>query len=280
MATNDTSLPAAERTKLLNESLDALVLARDAYNTDDARPPAGWEFVDSTTNKPELNVRGFFARVYRRRAGEVPPGGAKYAVAFRGTDSIDDLKDLFTDVDIALEKLPGQYRQGLAFVQRVCQENNISFSEMEFAGHSLGGYLAVATGAALGAGKIWTFNSPGPTEKIEDKLDKQIPGISKPPRNNLVQVRSTKDLVSEWQYDQGIIISVKTGGNDHSLDSLKQGIVDDIKHQPIKPVKDSNALTHVFNNVAGFLAQSRLVRKIFGVLQDNDRHRTPKPPCV
>ena len=81
-------------------------------------------------------------------------------------------------MDIALRKLPGQYRQGLAFVQKVCEEKNINVDEMEFIGHSLGGYLAITTSMALGVLKVYALNSAGPSEKIKDELEKQIPGIS------------------------------------------------------------------------------------------------------
>jgi hypothetical protein len=281
MGTNGTQISTAERTRLLNESLPAVVLAQDAYNTDDTKPPAGWRVVASTA-KPQPDINGFFARVYER-IGPVLPGEARYAVAFRGTNGIGDLKDLDADLDIAFRRLPGQYRQALAFIRNVCEKNNINPEEMMLTGHSLGGYLAVAVGTALGAHKMWAFNSPGPTQRIRNRLASEIPCISKPPGNNLVQVRSVDDLISKWQYDQGIIIGVKTAGDSHSLDNLRQGIIDEIAGrppQPAVPVKKFS-LARVFNAVSGVLARSKLAGAVIKRLMDNAPRfrRPPKPPA-
>ena len=68
MATNDTQLPAAEKTKLLKESLNVIVLAAvmSTISTTPRRSGGLGSYVASTTNKPEPKVHGFFARVYKR----------------------------------------------------------------------------------------------------------------------------------------------------------------------------------------------------------------------
>ncbi len=278
MVKDDTQISDAEKAKLLKQSLKSIVLAEDVYDTINGQPPNGLKLV-AAADPPEPHVGGFFARVYKK-TGIVAAGEQRYAVAFRGTDGLSDPRDLDADLEIAFKKLPGQYRQGLAFVERVCKENAIDPAKLEYTGHSLGGYLAITVGMSLGAKKIWTFNSPGPTEKIRDELSQEIPGISALPDSGLVQIRSSGDLISEWGYKEGTTIAVKTAASYHSLANLQEGIRAALHGQPpVSVITGKKWLSSVFNAVTKTLAQSGLAQAAIRKMVDNDHHRKqPKPP--
>lgn len=260
--------PAAQKIELLKQSENLIVLAEDAYDTAGTRGPAGWT-IRASADPPAPGEHGFFAKIYERE-GAVPAGAAQYAVAFRGTDSLRDIKDIESDADIALRKIPkAQYDQGLAFVQRFCRTQRINPAAMVFTGHSLGGYLAIAIGETLGAKRIWTFNSPGPTERMRDKFIHKIPGVSAAPGQGLVQIRSIYDLISEWGFKEGITIGVKTAGSAHALKSLWASVTATIQGKlPVDPVRKV-FLSGIFNAIASKLALSRHVHKEIARLFDN-----------
>ena len=257
----------AEKTKLLRQAEEIMDLAQDV-SSPDQDVPEGWKIlVDSSPN--EKNTAGFFARVYER-TDPFKEKESKYAVAFRGTYKLlSDPQDLNADLAIALGHLPDQYAQALTFVQSACKEQGLNPAEMEFVGYSLGGYLAKTVGATLNARKIWTFNSPGPTEEIRDYVEHLIPGISSPPGKRLVQMRSVYDLISRWGYNEGIILEVKTVGGPHSLVSLRQGINDAINGQalpPSTPEKGPLSLSSIFNAFSKKMSQSKVVNKIINII--------------
>ena len=234
--TNTSQVSGAEKVSLLQQSQQFEPLAANAEAEPTAAPPAGWTVVASTDPPKSADTYGLFAKIYER-TGPVLPGQTKYAIAFRGTDKFSDFSDMTSDADIALRRLPDQYWKGLEFVEQTCEKNNINPADVTFTGHSLGGYLARTIGITLGAKHIWTFNAPGPPDRIEQQLEHQIPGISAPAGNGLVQIRSADDLVSAWGYkNDGITISVNTAGSPHGLANLNQAITETIKNEPITPV--------------------------------------------
>jgi hypothetical protein len=259
----------AKRLELLKQASGIMALAADVYNVAGTEAPEGWRIV-AKADPPPGDGAGFYARVYER-IGPVPPGAAKYAVAFRGTKKISDIRDLKDDAEITLRRIPGQYEQGLAFVQRVCQENNINTAEMMFTGHSLGGYLAISVGETLGAKNIWAFDAPSPTQKTREKLLKKIPGVSGPAGDGLVHIRSIYDIIGKWGCDEGIIIGLKTSGFYHSLANLRQAVdaaISDGKPAEALVAPKKRSLSAVFNAISKRLATSRLanwtIRRLFG----------------
>ena len=230
--------------------------------------PEGWKILESSS--PDVTkTLGLFARIYER-TGPVQEGESKYMVAFRGTDKISDKHDLAADVQIGLRMLPHQYWQALAFVQKACKKNNISRSDIEFTGDSLGGYLARTVGSTLGAKKIWAFNSPGPTKKVKDCVESLIPGVSSAPGDRLIQVRSVSDLISRWGYNEGIIFQIKTTGGPHSLTNLREGIDAALNGQaPPQPEKTKDrhlSLSSIYNALSKRMSRSHVVNRLINHL--------------
>jgi hypothetical protein len=257
--TNQTSMPDAGQKKLLVESLSYMALAQNVSRAHDAPAPQGWRLVATSDPPDEKTPNGLFAKIYER-TGPLQPGEKKYVVAFRGTDKASDHSDIDSDLEIAFRKVPDQYWQALDFVETACRDNGINPSEMAYTGHSLGGYLAKTVGTTLGARSIWTFNSPGPTQKIQDELNRSVPGLSAPPGDGLVQIRSEYDLISEWGVKEGITLTVKTVDEHHGLDSLHTAIESKLAGAP-DPVHDHGpgfSLARVFNSLSSHLARNHL----------------------
>ncbi len=276
-------LPLDNKSKKLDAAQIALLLQAEkvmelaAHVSDPVSDaPQGWK-VFMSSSPDEAKTSGFFARIYER-TGPLQAGESKYMVAFRGTDKLSDKKDLSADIEIGLRFLPHQYWKALAFVQNACKENGLKASELEFTGDSLGGYLARTVGSTLNVKKIWAFNSPGPTKKIKDCVENLIPGVSSPPGNRLIQVRSSSDLVSRWGYDEGIIFAIKTVGSPHSLVGLRQGIDAAISGQSLPPEKKqrlSLSLSSIYNSLSKRMTQSRFVNKLIDRLVGQTKGTAP-----
>lgn len=278
-------LPDARKKELLQQSLKVMPLVENVNGTPDASAPEGWRLVAASDPPGKNGTQDLYAKIYER-IGPVPAGEKKYAVAFRGTDKLTDHGDLDADLGIAFRKLPNQYWEALDFIEAACKENNINPSDMLYTGHSLGGYLARTVGTTLGARSIWTFNSPGPTEKIRNELGQFIPGLSAPPGDGLVQIRSSNDLVSAWGYKEGITVEVKTQGNHHGLAGLRQAVDDTLAGRAPTPApRQKLSLSSVFNEVAKRMANSPVVHNLIERLVDNDdapsrAKAAARPPAI
>jgi len=274
MADSKEPVHTAEQVNLLRQSQQPLLLAQNVYDVSATpTPPAGWKVVASSTNAWKS---GFFARIYEKQ-GLLAPGEQKYVVAFRGTNKITDPLNFVADFQIVTRALPDQHLEAVNFVKGFCTKNNISTSDLALTGHSLGGYLAMTVGMELGTARIWAFNSPGPTRDLRDVLSHKIPGVSKPPCDSLVQVRSDHDAISRWQYPEGKIISVATNGVSHGLENLKQGVDavvtgHALPHETIA----KKTLSTIFNDVAKELSQSPVAAAIIDRLFGGKGH-PPRP---
>ena len=268
-------LSNAEKIALLKQADKMMPFAQNVAAAPSAAPPPGWKVL--ATADPKQGNSGLFAKIYERTTPALP-GTPKYIVAFRGT-KVKDFNDLSSDVEIAFLKIPRQYWQALAFVQNTCRENGVDPAEMEFTGHSLGGYLAHTVGTTLGAKHIWTFNAPGPSRKIARRLEKEIPGISAPPGKGLVQIRTANDITSIWGYKEGITISLAMQGRPHNLRNLAAAIKDTINGKPLRPValppKDS--LAAIFDAVASRIARARLAARIVKDIVGGKLEKSPPP---
>lgn len=266
-----------EQIKLLLQSQQPLVLAQHVYDTGTIAAPPGWKIVATSTNEWH---GGFFARIYEKQ-GPLRAGEQRYVAAFRGTNKMTDLRNLDADFQIVSRKLPSQHYQGVDFIMTFCAQNNIKADEIALTGHSLGGYLATTIGMELGIGRMWAFNAPGPTRDLRDELSHKIPGISKTPCNSLVQIRSTHDVISRWQYAEGRIIEVTTPGTTHSLGNLQKGVEAVVTGQPLPPepfVKKT--LSTIFNDISKRLSESPVADIIIDTLfRGKDGSRRPKD-CV
>jgi len=278
MAKESEKAYSAEQIQLLKQSLKLLPLAQDVYNVDSKTAPAGWKLVASAT-PPQPGVGGFFGKIYER-IGPVAVGEPRYAVAFRGTHNIQEKKNFDADAQIVFRQLPAQYYEGLEFVKNFCDKNNVSPADMEFTGHSLGGYLGITIGTTLGTNKVWAFNSPGPTKQIRNELISKIPGLSKPLCcKGLVQIRSSYDVIARWQYEEGKIIDIKTTGGNHGLGSLQEGIEAIISGKPLPVAPPQKpTLSSIFNEISKRLAESKKIINIIDKLHGGQRGKKP-PGC-
>jgi len=284
MIRENSQLSPVDRT-LLTQSLPFLTLSKDVYQTGASQAPQGWKVVAATDDAQRRHIDGFFARVYERTDTNTQP---RYAVAFRGTDSLTDIRDMGADVDIARRRLPGQYAQALQFVNDVCREKNINPANMAFTGHSLGGYLAAAAGTFFNSKNIWTFNAPAPDANIWDKIgrDKNHDAATVPGRG-WVQVRSRQDLISEWgNYNGATTIGIDTAGDPHGLDNLRHAINQTLNGEPVTAVGPAKkgALSRIFNAVAGvskMIALSPVAGMVIaGLMADGKGRKRPANPVT
>ncbi len=268
-------LSNAEKIALLKQADKIMPFAQNVAAAPSAAPPPGWKVLASSD--PTQGNSGLFAKIYERTMPALP-GTPKYIVAFQGT-KLSNLSDIGSDMEIAFLKIPRQYGQALAFVQNTCRENGIDPAEIEFTGHSLGGYLARTVGTTLGAKHIWTFNAPGPSRKIARRLEKSIPGMSSPPGKGLVQIRIANDIASVWGYKEGITISLAMQGRPHNLGNLAAAIKDTINGKPLKPaaLPPKDSLTSVFDALAGKIARARLAAKIVKDIVGGPIKKSPPP---
>lgn len=242
-----------DRAKLQHAS-DMARLSGHAYSHDDTVLPQGWKQIDDSSKTIDAHT-GFYAALYEKT--DAKEGEQKYAIAFRGTKVFYDIA---SDVDIALRQVPGQFALAMGFVEDSCKKHKINLEDMELTGHSLGGYLARTVGTALPVKKVWTFNSPGPTEATRDYLAKLLPENALP-NDKLIQFRSKFDLISHWGYDEGEIIEVKTKGDHHSLQNLSQQIAR-LENPSLPNVAVGGkvfSLSGVFNRVSKLAMQSKML---------------------
>lgn len=100
---------------------------------------------------------GFYAKAFNI--------GSKIIIAIRGTEPKDDIKDLFSDFQMALNKVPNQLESAIKFFNAViafCCKKNIDTRKQKivFTGHSLGGSLAQLLAYKTGFLAV-TFNAFG-----------------------------------------------------------------------------------------------------------------------
>lgn len=254
----------------LQKIIERIDLARNVYGGGDAPAiPPGWEVVTSSSPDPDKTA-GFYARLYRNTAPV--PGDPAYAIVFRGTHKTD-WSDIHADVRIFLQQLPKQHAQALDFVKKVSAQYNIQPMNMELIGHSSGGYLARTVATVLGAHRVLTLNSPGPSAKTKEELVKQAGGDHLPP-NRLFQIRAVDDIVSKWGYVEGIVLEVDTKDDFHSLAQLRKGVEDVMKGiEPKGPAKKPHplSLTGLFNNFSQKVTRSGRVREKIHQIFGNDQ---------
>lgn len=205
----------------LRTILDRIDIARSVYK-DGKNLPTGWKTVASSAPDP-TKALGFFGRLYEKTE-PLRPGESRYIFSFRGTHKASDMQDLASDFNILVHRMPKAYEQALAFVKQACKDNNLDPAEVEFAGHSSGGYLARTVAMTLGANIVWAFNSPGPSPATRAEIIRRAGG-NHLPHDKLIQIRSVDDIVGKWGYDEGIILEVVTKGDHHAAANLRAGIV-------------------------------------------------------
>ena len=256
----------AEKT-LLVQSQPFMALSGNVYDTSTAAAPDGWKIVASNKNNGQQNVDGFFVRIYEKLDANGQP---HYAVAFRGTDKITDIRDVGADAKIALLKLPHQYDHGVKFVADFCREKNIDPSSLSFTGHSLGGYLAATVGTFFNSRNIWTFNAPAPDAMTWNNIaSTKSPTVSTVPGPGWVQIRSNNDLISKGgDYKGATTVSIDTAGSPHGLGALREGAVRITEGKSavhtVSSAK-SGVLSRVFNTVVNNVSRKLATSMVVGL---------------
>lgn len=230
---------------LLTQALPFMALSHNVYRPDEAPAPLGWKTV-ATTDDIQKERDGFCARIYQRFDAA---GKAHYAIAFRGTNSLNR-KDLIADIRIFFTRLPPQYERALQFVEDFCRTRNVNPADMIYTGHSLGGYLATTVGATFNSKNIWTFNAPAPDaptwHNIAHHRSRDVPTVSGP---GWIAVRAKNDFISRWgYYGHASTIAINTSSPPHALDTLYKAASDIADNRPISPaLRPRGFLKRAFN---------------------------------
>lgn len=203
----------------LNKATEMALISDHVYEDVELGQNVGqWTVVMTSDGGQKEKGSGFFGALYRRERKE--DGKSLYAVAFRGTNDVNDYVSNFA---VALGGLPKQASCALDFVTEACQYEGVSADSLVVAGHSLGGYLAKIVGSALAVSSVFAFNSPNPSQKTVDFLEKIIPSGALP-LNRIINVRSGFDAVAGLGKEFGLTINLNTEANHHSIVSVRKSI--------------------------------------------------------
>jgi hypothetical protein len=205
---------------------DHAVLADDVYKNTTPSPKAiegGWKRVFTSDQIPGLGDGGFYGAFYIRKK----EGRPEYAIAFRGMDSTRDLDDVFR---IAVGKSPKQVKDAEQFTRIIADQLHLNPADINFCGHSLGGYLAKSVGMAVGAKNIYAYNSPGLFDEDIKRLSKNIETqfrenaddiTLRRMEENVISVSSRMDIVSWVGPHKGRNIQIDTLSNHHQISTLR-----------------------------------------------------------
>lgn len=205
---------------------ERFALASDVYeNSSSKMLVGGWQRILSSQDVPETQENGFYGALYKRTLSN---GRDQYVMAFRGMDGLRDLDDA---VKLALGRTPGQLNDAYKFTKEAIARHNIDPSDIEYVGHSMGGYLSKAVGLMMDSPKMYSFNGPGLFERDLKALPRKILrefGENKADitenrvAERVLSVNSKWDPVSWLGSLTGRTVSIETEGRPHKLSSLEQ----------------------------------------------------------
>ncbi|QQG35460.1 MAG: hypothetical protein HYS17_07905 [Micavibrio aeruginosavorus] len=204
---------------------ERFAIAGDVYENSPRKMLAGgWHRVMSSQDVPETQRGGFYGALYKRTLN----GKDQYVIAFRGMDGLRDLDDV---ARLMLGGAPEQLKDAYKFAKEAMIQHNIDPADVEYVGHSMGGYLSKAVGLMLDSPKIYSFNGPGLFERDLKALPRQIMrefGENKADitesrvLERVLSVNSKWDPVSWLGKLTGRTVSIETEGRPHKLSSLER----------------------------------------------------------
>ncbi len=198
-----------------------LAVALDVYKDISTEElPGGWRRSFDNSSM-QGNQGGLFAAVYERQVSDNP----EYMIAFRGFDGLKDIDDI---ARIKLGGLPGQVFNALAFSRTMADAHGVPMAEIEYVGHSLGGYLARAVGVIAQSDNIQAFNSPGlyrkdlePLSELRRSVNAQAPDVTAAEIEQRTQnLDSESDFAALFGPLRGQTTTVPTESKHHSLSTL------------------------------------------------------------
>ncbi len=183
----------------------------------------GWQRVFNSSEVPGLNDRGFYGSLYKRTVN----GRDEHVIAFRGMDGIKDLDDV---AKLALGIAPAQLTDAYKFSKIAAEKFNIDRGNVEYVGHSMGGYLSKAVGLLNNSFNIYAFNSPGLFKEDLKGLPRRIMrefGENKADitenriERSVMSINSKFDFVTWVGELSGKTIKLNTDGRPHQLMGLE-----------------------------------------------------------
>jgi hypothetical protein len=189
----------------------------------------------------------------------------KYTFVFYGYNNRRDLNDVIRAGFIGVPRQ--QLREADGFVEKAMDTYNIKPAEMEFIGHSLGGYIAKAVAPHAGAPEVWAFNSPGLKKRDPARVERLL-GETENPAPLVYNFNSRQDVVGLWGHQPGKIYEVDTPRRHHAMREMAIALGGE--NVPVVKEKKSGLFSRMFSGIAN----SKPVQKI---LHNRFRREPPKP---
>ena len=238
------------------------------------KPVDGWERVCVSEDLMGESKNGFQGALYCVKHSETKE--CKYVIAFCGFDDAGDIKNV---IEAGFIGLPAQLEDAYAFTAKVCAEYKIPTKDLEFAGHSLGGYLAKSVASHWGAKAVWSFNSPGFKKEDNDLLkaffaEKQD-STDKPALTPTIHnVNSKYDVVSRWGYQKGYVHEIETPSDHHNMRVMIEALSGSslLISNPKPAGKIRLAARAVFDNIG----KSDIVRNALDKIFRNKKKNPPE----
>ena len=251
-------------------------LCKHLYIFDETPPPPGWSLL-ATSDEIHPNSTGFFAAIYQRNIGGTHGQEKETVIAIRGLNDGEDLKSIFS---IFSRRLPVQFNDTVAFIDKACEKYGLAHNKIELVGHSLGGYLARTVSRVRDFQRSWCFGGPGPDEKTQAALTELHP--SRLPRDCVINVRSRFDIVALFGPDEKNTIELDTPFLHHDVAHISYALARKAgvrygQSPLLEPAK--GAMKRLFNPVSKMLTCIASLRGLIKKLStyDADTHLSAKP---
>ncbi len=241
----------------------------------DVALPEGWERVCHSNDLMGANANGFEGALYRHRHPVTHED--RYILAFCGFDDAGDIPNV---IAAGFLGIPDQLEDAYAFTAKACAQYKIPSSKLEFAGHSLGGYLAKAVADHWGARAVWSFNSPGFVEDAPELLktfftERPFCAERRPVslKNRIHCINSKYDVVSRWGFQTGNVYEIETPGDHHNMRVLIESLTSVclVSKRPETAGKLRLAARKVFDNIG----KSDLFRNSLDNIFRKKKRKTP-----